>query len=526
METVVIEAPTGSGKTDIAKTVALYATRDFEAVRRAASREPDPAPTLATAQAHMVTSMKMLQDAYLKTAGEVVLLKGKSNYSCCRDPRDAVSMLDTAGFEFTCSDAEVFYGAKGCGDRRCPYLAARAQAHARPLALHNFDSFLNQVSLGKIFPNQRALITVDEAHNVEDKIIAFAAVEVNSSMLQSIGLRWHPLGSEDDSGNWLRDVNVKVTNRAAIARTELGNLRVSYQATNRPGDGKRIRSLSKTLKTCEDIVQRSQRYLASVDVKIGRPLRWIVDFDSESTRFEPVQGGRFVREALLKWGRKQLLLSATFLDGAGAYSGALRLKSESTKKFTVPSTFPADRRPVIKRYIGNMGYRDFEANAQALASELAKIVDENTGRRGVIHCTSYAIAEKLRLALGNTRLVWHGKEDREAVVRRFLDRGNDVDAVLVGVGLTEGYDFAGDLCRFQVLIKIPYPFPSKRLKARAELDPRHMDWRTCLTLVQTYGRGMRSADDYCNTYVLDERFDKFVRANKNQLPGWFLESIR
>jgi Rad3-related DNA helicase len=53
-----------------------------------------------------------------------------------------------------------------------------------------------------------------------------------------------------------------------------------------------------------------------------------------------------------------------------------------------------------------------------------------------------------------------------------------------------------------------------------------MDWRTCLTLVQTYGRGMRSADDYCNTYVLDDRFDRFVKVNKGQLPGWFLESIR
>ena len=525
-ETVVIEAPTGSGKTDIAKTVAMYMTRDFETVRRQASGEPDPSMMMSSAQAHMVTSMKMLQDAYLKTAGEVVLLKGKSNYVCAKDPRDSLSLLDSAGYEFTCSDADMFYGGKGCEDRKCPYLAARALAHDRPLALHNFDSFLSQVCLGKVFPHPRALITVDEAHNVEDKIISFSAVEVNSSMLQAIGLKWEPLVNEPDSGPWLIDINAKVAALATLARTEISNLRVIYQGSNRPADGKRIRTLSKTLKICDDIVQRSQRYLSSVDAKKGKPLRWIVDFDTESTRFEPVQGGRFVREALLKWGRKQLLLSATFLDGDNAYSHALKLRPGTTKKFAVPSTFPADRRPVIKRYIGNMGYRDFEANGPLLASELAKIVDENPGRRGVIHCTSYAIAEKLRLSLKSPRLVWHGKDDREAVVKQFLSRGKAADAVLVGVGLTEGYDFAGDLCRFQVLIKIPYPFPSKRLKARAESDPRHMDWRTCLTLVQTYGRGMRSADDYCNTYVLDDRFDRFVKVNKGQLPGWFLESIR
>lgn len=532
IETVVIEAPTGSGKTDIAKTVALYATRDFDNLQARASKSLDPGLVLADAQAHMITSMKLLQDAYLKSPGEVVLLKGKGNYSCENDPRDALSMLAFAaeggdGSGFSCRDSEIFYGGRGCGSKKCPYQKAKDAAHTRPLALHNFESFLNQVVMGKSFPHQRALITVDEAHNIEDKIINFASVEISASILKSLTIGWRPLTSEADIGDWLTKVRHSVSCVVQDVKNELEGMRVMFRGVNTNVNANVIKRLSWMLKTGEDFINRSQRYFSSVDSTRGKPMKWTVDFDDENVRLEPVQGGRFVREALMKWGRKQLLLSATFLDGSGAYSGALRLRPETTAKFAVPSTFAADRRPIIRRYVGNLGHRQFGDNSAAMVSEIQKICAENPGVRGVVHCTSYGMAEGLRQSMsGDKRFVWHGKNDRESVVREFMSGRCQRNAVLVGVGLTEGYDFAGDLCRFQVLIRIPYPYPSKRLKARSEVDPRHMDWRTCLTMVQTYGRGMRSADDHCRTYVLDSRFDKFVKTNVGQLPAWFREAIR
>jgi ATP-dependent DNA helicase DinG len=530
VETVVIEAPTGSGKTDIAKAVALYATRGFAEASSRASRALDPAPILADSQAHMITSMKLLQDAYLKSRGHVVLLKGKNNYACAHDPRDTVSLLQAsigdAPSDFTCADAESFFGGRGCGSKQCSFQQAKHAAANSPLALHNFESFLNQVVLGKAFPYQRALITVDEAHNVEDKIINFAAVEITSSVIKSMGLTWSPLTSESEVGPWLAELRARVARVTEDARIELSNMRVTFRGLNIGAGEKKLRRLSWIVKNGEDIINRSQRYFMSIESK-AKPMKWVVDHDAEGVRIEPVQGGRFVREALMKWGRKQLLLSATFLDGAGAYSKALRLKTESTARFTVPSTFAADRRPIIRRYVGDLGHRGFDENSVALAREIEKICSENSGVRGVVHCTSYGMSEWLRTTLADAgkRMVWHGKEDRESVVKSFMASKNKADAVLVGVGLTEGYDFAGDLCRFQILIRTPYPYPSKRLKARSEVDPQHMDWRACLTIVQTYGRGMRSADDYCRTYVLDRRFDRFVKKNAKQLPAWFTEAI-
>jgi ATP-dependent DNA helicase DinG len=535
IETVVVEAPTGSGKTDIAKTVAMYMTRGFQAAKTASRGMPDPSEVLSKHQAHMVTSMKMLQDAYLKTSGHVTLVKGKSNYECKKDPRGTMSIMAMSlGSEpaqnFTCQDADSFYGSAGCGSRSCGYKKAREDAHVSALALFNFDSFLSQVSLGKAFPHQRSLITVDEAHNVEDKIISFAAVDLTEDTFRSLGLQWTPLRTEKDVVAWAGVVNGVLSKAAADFKEQLSALREAKLSVNRQVDGRRLRLLSWQLKTCEESCGRLQRYLisASKTKPSSKPMPWVAEFDEKRVRLEPVNGGRFVRDALLKWGEKQLLLSATFLDGSGAYSRALRLKSGSTAKFSVPSTFPADRRPVIKRYVGDLGYKGYDGNFDDLSKTISDIVSENPSQRGVVHCTSYAMADGLKEALGgNGRFVWHGRENRDSVVRSFMDpKISPADGVLVGVGLTEGYDFAGDLCRFQALIRIPYPYPSKRLKARSEKDPQHMDWRTCLTLVQTYGRGMRSSDDHCRTYVLDDRFDRFLNINKGQLPGWFLEAVK
>lgn len=50
--------------------------------------------------------------------------------------------------------------------------------------------------------------------------------------------------------------------------------------------------------------------------------------------------------------------------------------------------------------------------------------------------------------------------------------------------------------------------------------------QTIRSLVQMTGRAVRSADDWCVTYVLDRQFVSRVwRQNKNLLPVWWRESV-
>jgi ATP-dependent DNA helicase DinG len=93
--------------------------------------------------------------------------------------------------------------------------------------------------------------------------------------------------------------------------------------------------------------------------------------------------------------------------------------------------------------------------------------------------------------------------------------------------MTEGIDLADDLSRWQVICKIPYPYlGDPQVARRKDIDAAWYDWKTCLTVVQSYGRSIRSSDDYAVTYVLDADFSTFVKRQQKRLPGWFLEAIK
>ena len=47
-------------------------------------------------------------------------------------------------------------------------------------------------------------------------------------------------------------------------------------------------------------------------------------------------------------------------------------------------------------------------------------------------------------------------------------------------------------------------------------------------LIQIYGRGMRYEEDYCKTYILDNRLREFIYDDlydKNIIPKYFIEAI-
>ena len=95
--------------------------------------------------------------------------------------------------------------------------------------------------------------------------------------------------------------------------------------------------------------------------------------------------------------------------------------------------------------------------------------------------------------------------------------------------MNEGVDLPGDLCRFQIIYKIPYPnTQDKQTKKRMKMDNRWYKYQTALSLVQTVGRGMRYEDDYCMTYFIDNRLNDFIlkdELSNNFLPDTFIEAI-
>jgi hypothetical protein len=87
--------------------------------------------------------------------------------------------------------------------------------------------------------------------------------------------------------------------------------------------------------------------------------------------------------------------------------------------------------------------------------------------------------------------------------------------VLISPSMNEGVDLPGDLCRFQIIYKLPYPdLADKQIRLRANADEDWYNYKTSLALIQAYGRGMRHEDDYCTTYLIDSRKRQFVKKDR------------
>ena len=81
--------------------------------------------------------------------------------------------------------------------------------------------------------------------------------------------------------------------------------------------------------------------------------------------------------------------------------------------------------------------------------------------------------------------------------------------------MTEGVDLKGDLSRFQIVCKVPFPFLGDKL-IRKKMNK--WDWwydlQTAKTIIQSVGRSVRSETDTAVTYILDSSWERFFNKNK------------
>ena len=101
------------------------------------------------------------------------------------------------------------------------------------------------------------------------------------------------------------------------------------------------------------------------------------------------------------------------------------------------------------------------------------------------------------------------------------------NTILIGPSLSEGIDLPGDLCRFIIILKVPYAsLKDKLVKAKMELFPSWYKADASNTIIQGIGRGNRSKDDWCVTYIVDGCFGQLYAATKEQYPKELQDRIK
>jgi len=95
--------------------------------------------------------------------------------------------------------------------------------------------------------------------------------------------------------------------------------------------------------------------------------------------------------------------------------------------------------------------------------------------------------------------------------------------------MDRGVDLAQEACRVVVVMKVPFPnLGDRQTSERLRMNDGDAWYavQTIRTLVQMTGRGVRSADDWCVSYILDRQFThNTLRKHKFLLPVWWREAL-
>lgn len=233
----------------------------------------------------------------------------------------------------------------------------------------------------------------------------------------------------------------------------------------------------------------------------------------------------YAKDLLFKYGEVCLFMSASILD-YNQFAKWLGIDKEEIYPIRRKTPFDSSRNPI---YLGkaNMNYKCLKSNAPKTIPIIKEILNNHKNEKGIIHTVSYQCKDYLMNKLDDDRLIDHNNRNRLKVLNKFEKSKKPL--VLVSPSMNEGVDLPGDKCRFQIIYKMPYPSISdKQVKARRDIEGRWYDYQTAISLVQTYGRGMRSINDYCTTYFIDSRLHQFISrdARKDKLiPKYLIDAI-
>jgi Rad3-related DNA helicase len=218
---------------------------------------------------------------------------------------------------------------------------------------------------------------------------------------------------------------------------------------------------------------------------------------------------------------KLLFMSATF-HAEDLYD--LGLAGRRIEVVDCDNPIPADRRRVVYDPVGNLSYAAQDRTLDALVQRIQTLAGRHATERGVVH-TTYDLARKLRARLGaDPRFWWHSADNARRVYREWREAPGA--PVLVACGMAEGIDLPGDLCRWQVVTKVPYPsLADAAVLAKAQSRPQWFRWHAARDIQQAVGRSTRGADDWSVTYVVDSAFWPLFMDHPDLWPPGFRESV-
>ena len=490
---VIIQAPTGIGKSAISISIANYFGNAFFA-----------------------TSQKILQTQYAQDF-KVPYVNSKANYECLHHETSCNLCMKKIRGEEMCED--------------CPYIEARNIAFSSKICDLNYAYLFSMIGAMREqffkLASQRELMVCDECHNLPDELIKRGTITITEDEFNDYQSRFGsamkmklPDFSKMDYRaiiDWLRTIyNPFVHEKAKEYTSKLSNVK---KHTNI----KYYRALNSVL---EYYTQQGCFTSDLFDMHIDKGFDVFITKTKKSLTIKPFHAYGFFN-MLRPYSKRFLFMSASILD-KDEFCHELGLKPELTEYISLDSPFPVQNRKIFFTPVGSMSWKNKGHTISSLVNRVDAILTKFKDQKGIIHTGNYEIAQRIIDGLKGTkngsRFVMPMGADRQKQLDDFYKSKNPL--VLISPSLMEGVDLKDDRSRFSIICKVPYmSLGDNWVVQKMRKNPKWYYLKTAEKLIQETGRSIRSKTDYAFTFVLDKDFERFVTRNKKMLPEWWFNSI-
>lgn len=489
---VFLSAPTGSGKTLIG-----------ESIRRLHAGSV-PTPFLCTT--------KSLQNQIEKDFSYGRVIKGRANYRT--ELRNDLTAEDC--------DGSWSQGPDSCSWctslHTCAYQVAKNEAASAPLGILNTAYFLHETTGDGSRFFGRDLVIIDEADTLENQLMSHVETVIGPRLRKKLKVDTIPKRTvADDWERWLT--------QEVIPAIDKYRLELSKQSSMFGASVKARRELRRM----GQIKARIKQMLRDGDGDLGD--NWVMtgyegkDVAEATVVFKPVRVAEVARSVLWDRGNQFLLMSATLIS-AEQMAEDLGLEHGEWAYVEMDSTFPVENRPVFSVGKTRVTQKTKEEAYPILVDQVAEIVADHPFARILVHTVSYELTRHLYTYLADRRIMtyWSAQE-RDRALARFLEQPN---AVLLAPSFERGIDLPGEECEVIIIAKVPYPYLGDKMVKARMYSKGGQKWyavQTIRAIAQMTGRGMRGRSDWCDTYILDQQFNKLFREHKRLFPNWWKEAL-
>ena len=156
------------------------------------------------------------------------------------------------------------------------------------------------------------------------------------------------------------------------------------------------------------------------------------------------------------------------------------------------------------------------------------IIDAFSGLHGVIQTANYEIMNYIYNNIDSKHkkrlFIYNDSKEKSEIIEQYK---NTLNGILIGPSIYEGIDFPDEMCRFIIIMKMPYPsLGDEFTKAKMNIYKGWYESHTSNIIIQGIGRGVRNKTDWCRTFILDGNFIRLYNTTKSQYPKELQQRIQ